>query len=185
MIRKRTTFKFASESEDAEDEQHILDEQEQDELIEKLKLQSRTQDKVYLYVIQAVIALSGFLHVIYLKSHTNPLLALFPISQADTPLRPTSLTILAIFIHLNLSLLTYPNHLSPINITPLPYVYLFGLCAVAPGLSLLLGRGWLTIAWWSVTGGVVWLAHTVHQTTQRREESIARLEGLRYVAPGA
>jgi hypothetical protein len=124
-------------------------------------------------------------HLIFLINPTNPLLVFSPSAQPDTPIPLLiPLTLLAILIHLDLGLLLYPSQ-STLTITPFSYLPLCCLSAVSPCMSILLGRNWLTVAWWSVTGGVVWLAHSVQCWIDKGDRSIMELEGMKYVAPGA
>jgi hypothetical protein len=184
-LRKRVPFKFASESTDQEDD-HVLDEQEQEELIASLRDENLASNQHYLLVLQVTVALSCLLHLIFLVSPTNPLLVFASTAEPDIPI-PLLIpfTLLAIAIHLDLGLLLYPDRSTLTDIQPLSYLPLFGLSAVSPCLSLLLGRSWLTVAWWSVTGGVVWVAHSVQGWMDKGDQSITELEGMQYVAPGA
>jgi hypothetical protein len=124
-------------------------------------------------------------HLIFLVKPTNPLLV-FSSSIEDTSI-PLSIlfTILAIAIHVNLSLLLYPERSTLAEISLLSYRPLFALSAVSPCLGLLLGRGWLTVAWWSVSGMVVCLAYSVQRWIDKENQSLTELEELKYVAPGA
>jgi hypothetical protein len=124
-------------------------------------------------------------HLIFLVNPKNPLLV-FSSSSEDTPI-PLLIpfTLLAIAIHLNLGLLLYPNRSTWTKITPLSYLPLFGLSAISPCLGILLGRSWLTVAWWSVAGEVVWVAHRVQRWIDKGDQSITELEGMKYLAPGA
>lgn len=122
-------------------------------------------------------------HLIFLVNPKNPLLVFSSDNEPDTSIPLLiPLTFLSIMIHLNLGLLLYPRM---IDITPLSYLPLFGISAISPCLSILLGRSWLTIAWWSVAGGVVWVAYSVQRWIENGNQSIAELEGMKYVAPGA
>ncbi|PSR70473.1 hypothetical protein PHLCEN_2v13624 [Hermanssonia centrifuga] len=55
-LRQRIPFKFPAEGE--EDDGHIMDEQEQEEVIHQLKIQSDSQNAQYNFLLQIVIALS-------------------------------------------------------------------------------------------------------------------------------
>jgi hypothetical protein len=125
-------------------------------------------------------------HIIFLVNPTNPLLVFSSGIEKDPPI-PLLIpfTLLAIIIHLDLSLLLYPDRSTLTDISPLPYPPLFGLSALSPCLSILLGRSWLTVAWWSVSGGVVWLAYNVQHWIDKGDQSIKELEGMKYVAAGA
>ncbi|KIM89228.1 hypothetical protein PILCRDRAFT_813155 [Piloderma croceum F 1598] len=183
-LRKRMTFKLESES--PTEDNHVLDEQEQEDLISGLRDENLASNQQYLLVLQVTVALSCLLHLIFLVNPTNPLLVFFSSKQPDTPI-PLLIpfTLLAVLIHLDLGLLLYPDRSRLTDIAPLSYLPLFGLSALSPFLSILLGRHWLTVAWWSVTGGVVWLAHSVQQWIDQGAQSILELEKMKYVAPGA
>lgn len=177
---------------------------EQEDLIAGLRDENLASNQQYLLVLQVTVALSCLLwalttsprlytlirttvrHLIFLVNPTNPLLVLFSSKQPDTPI-PLLLpfTLLAVLIHLDLGLLLYPDRSRLTDVAPLSYLPLFGLSALSPFLSILLGRHWLTVAWWSVTGGVVWLAHSVQRWINQGAQSILELEKMKYVAPGA
>lgn len=68
---------------------------------------------------------------------------------------------------------------------PLPFTFSYALALVAPTISFILGRSWLTIAWWSITAVVIFAVQTVQESIQHGEESISALEAMKYTAPGA
>ena len=133
----------------------------------------------YLYTIR---------HIIYLMnpSKQSPLLVFSPSTPPEPPIPFSPLfTLLALFVHINLHILIYPNRQSLTGITPLSHTPLYGISALAPCLSIFLARDRFTILWWCVAGSMVWIVHSIRQSVDRGDESISNLEGLRYIAPGA
>jgi len=132
-------------------------------------------------------------HLIYLfkSSKDSPIMVLIPALHPDPdppiPL-PTLFTLLSLYLHLNLALLLHPNEVRAridIEIRSLSYQLSYVLAAVAPALCIFLGRSWQTVTWWSLTGTIVFVTHTVQESINRGNESISELEAMRYVAPGA
>ncbi|THH27033.1 hypothetical protein EUX98_g7148 [Antrodiella citrinella] len=156
-VRQRVPFKF---SEEAVEDGVILDEQEQEELIQDLKKQSDVQNSQYLLLIQTVLALSGTLHLVYLfgPSKEPPTAAIFPRYLPPDEFNPIPgyhvFTLLHLFVHLNLSGQVLPTAhplrrwfsrnvftSSPYTFfIPLPYLFLFGIAALAPILSLFMAQ---------------------------------------------
>lgn len=96
-------------------------------------------------------------------------------------------------LHLNLALLLNPSlveaYLRPLGIVielyPLPYRLSYALAAVAPTICVYLGRSWLTLVWWSLTGALIYTIQTTQESISRGKESISALEAMKYAAPGA
>ncbi|EED82316.1 predicted protein [Postia placenta Mad-698-R] len=191
-LRQRVPFKF---SDDGTEDDHILDEQEQEELIEKLRQQSDAATRQYTALVQIVIALSCLLHIIYLikRDKESPLYALL---SYDSPSEAIPLSTLFatmhILLHLNLGLLLLPSAHSAIRFlsslppslgrftplpVPVPHAITLITPALAPVLALLLMREWPEIVWWSITGGLTWFVYNVRRWVIENEEEIRELEG--------
>ncbi|OCH91221.1 hypothetical protein OBBRIDRAFT_729148 [Obba rivulosa] len=196
-LRQRIPFRFA-ENEEAEDDR-VLDEQEQEELIDRLRSQDATANQLYLQLLRVPLALSCALHIIFLfkDPKESPLYALFP-AQTPIPSIPRSplFALLNVLLQLNLVLHTFPpqhplflyiSRLEPPFSLPLPFSHPVALVtpAVAPTLSLLLRRSWLDFAWWCMALVMTMLVYTVQVWIRSSDEQIRELEGMRYRAPGA
>ncbi|KAI0789732.1 hypothetical protein C8Q75DRAFT_764724 [Abortiporus biennis] len=199
-IRQRTTYKFSEH--DDENENRVLDEQEQEELIERLKEESQTRNAQHLFLMQIVIGLSFLLQVIYFLSDSRhpPIAALFP-DYLPPNFGPIPLSIIFIllnmFIHLNLSVHLLPQHhhirrifpriySSPyVHFIPLTFPILFGLSFPAPFVSLLIGNGLLDVAWWLETTLLTWFVYAAQSWIGEESEGIRNLESMRYDVKGA
>ncbi|CCM03493.1 uncharacterized protein FIBRA_05627 [Fibroporia radiculosa] len=195
-LRQRIPFRF---SENDQSDDHILDEQEQEELIESLRRQSRTVASQYVIYAEVILGLSCLLHVIFLfkQDKESPLYALLPTIVPTAPLPLAALfAVLHIALHLNLGLLLLPYESSiirwlaslPPPLSALPIVLSHPIClvapALAPALSLLLLRGWPETVWWSVAGAMTWFVYTIRQWPEQSEDDIRQLENMRYDARG-
>ncbi|KXN88076.1 hypothetical protein AN958_07535, partial [Leucoagaricus sp. SymC.cos] len=191
-LRRRTTFKF---SEDDDGHERIFDEQEQDEVIQKLREQSERSKEQQLIFARVLVALSSILQFIHLltPTRTNPVLVIFP---EDTPSPKstipftTGFTLLSLFIHLNLAVLFHPDevrtHLQLThNPKPLSYGMLYALSAVSPTLSLFLHLPWQTTTWWLFTAVIVFIVQNMMDTVESSSQGISELESMRYVSRGA
>lgn len=124
--------------------------------------------------------------MMYLVNSKNPFLVFSSITKLEPPIPlSTPLTFLAVFIHLNLCFLLYPERATLIDIPPLPYLALLGLSALGPLLSVFSGYSWLSFAWWSSTGVLVCFACMVQRWIESEDKSISELERMKYIAPGA
>ncbi|CAL1712586.1 unnamed protein product [Somion occarium] len=199
-IRQRIPFKF---TEDTQDEDiHILDEQEQEELIQKLKEESDARNAQYRLLLQTVLGLSATLQLVYLlKSHKEPpIAALFPgsLSTPFTPIPILNLWItLNLFYHANLSLHLMPSS-HPIRqflqraqrsshrrFIPLSYPILYVLSAIPVLLSFILETGPVDVAWWLITPTMIYFVHSAQKWIAQETDGIRNLENLRYDARGA
>ncbi|KAJ7672795.1 hypothetical protein B0H17DRAFT_1084002 [Mycena rosella] len=190
-LRQRVPFQTAGDDED--DRGVVLDDVEQDELVSDLRERSVQTTARAILVLDAVLALSALLQIVYLlsPSKASPLLALVPASapasaapDADPPL-PTAFALLALALHANLALHLHRAHFSSSPaLTPLSYPLCYALAAVAPTLALFLARAWQATVWAAVPALVVGLVHSVHSTLQEGDEALAELESLKYRAPG-
>jgi len=191
-LRKRVPFSHSHTDEFEEDENGILDEQEQDALIQKLKETNRAASQQYLSILQVILVLSFVLQL--LSFYTNPLLVMIPQdipdSSVDIPL-PAVFTFLNLVVHINLALiafrdtLTIQYHLSEAPTILIPYQLCYAIAAVPLALSMFLRRSWQLTTWWGVTLLIVFTIQTVLVSIDQGNESISELESLRYVSPGA
>ncbi|KAF5369320.1 hypothetical protein D9758_002742 [Tetrapyrgos nigripes] len=197
QLRRRIPFRA---EDNGEDENTVLDESEQEELIQRLKKQNETLNTQYQLAMQVIIALSAFIHLVYLFNPTEePLLFFFPSSlhtQTGSKPLPRPFTLLSLIVHCNLFLRVHLGAIHNsglqmrigdfhLNLHPLPYSISYALALVAPTVCLFFGRSWLTAAWWSVTLGIVFTAQTMQDAIISGNEGISALEKLRYTAPGA
>jgi hypothetical protein len=187
-LRRRNPFKYSelSESQDT----HILDEQEQSELIDNIKSLNATSNNQNRIALQITLALSFLLHIIYIFSDYNsPLIVVFPPAGGpESPLYLSPvLTLLAIILHANAALLTHPRKLvlARRRITLLPYSVAFGLSAISPTISVLSGKTWQTTAWWCTAAFLTWIVHASNKWVVQEQESIYELERMKYISAGA
>ncbi|KAK1231328.1 hypothetical protein PQX77_005558 [Marasmius sp. AFHP31] len=209
-MRRRVPFKFASAAED-ESENVVLDEQEQDELIQKLRDENNQSNKWYEFGAVGILSLSGLLHLIYLINPSNDPLS-FTKSNGDSrtdpgvPL-PRLFTLLNLFLHLNLFLLLNPRSLPflvPLQQTrlhflthqhashfpfplslPLSFVHTYTLALVVPAICVFIRTTYTTIFWWCETAVVGFVIQAVQEAILKGDEGIEGLVGMKYHAPGA
>ncbi|KAG5636188.1 hypothetical protein H0H81_008894 [Sphagnurus paluster] len=181
-LRRRIPFK----SDDfEEDENHILDEQEQEAIIQKLRDTNRVSSKRYQAILQVIFGLS-----VVLNLFGATILPDIRAKSADIPL-PALFTLFNILVHLNLALIAFRDNArvrlvaSEYALHPIPYQLSYAVTAVPPTLSMFLRRSWQSTTWWGLTMGVVFTVQTVTKSIDEGNESISELESLRYVAPGA
>ncbi|KDQ62335.1 hypothetical protein JAAARDRAFT_122292 [Jaapia argillacea MUCL 33604] len=194
-LRKRVPFKLSSDSSgDNFEETRILDEQEQEEIIEELKREISKSSSQYTSALVLVVGLSCLLQFIsLLKPPTeHPFVPIFSSDIAEPAIpgaRP--FTVLHILIHANLllSLLFDQNWVKDLELgqfrLPTSYTHMLLASAIAPILSVILGKTWATTGWWSVTILVSLLVQTVQGWLEAGNENIVELEKMRYVARGA
>ncbi|KAK0487656.1 hypothetical protein IW261DRAFT_632773 [Armillaria novae-zelandiae] len=154
-LRQRITRPFRDDDED--DDNHIPDQQEQEELINKLRTENAQSDVQAIRTIQIVVVLSAIAH----------LLLLFTPAPA--------LTLLVLLIHVNLIL--HIHHVAQVS-----YPLTYALSLVAPTLCLFLGS---PVAWWCVTPVIIFVVQSIQDGIDRGTESIAALEAMKYHALGA
>ncbi|KAI9058389.1 hypothetical protein FKP32DRAFT_1614849 [Trametes sanguinea] len=195
-VRQRTPFRF---SEDDEQDDHVLDEQEQEKVIDRLRQQSANSNAMYSLGLQTVVGLSLLLHIIYMlcSSGESPLAVLFHNAPLRSPMPLASVfALLQILIHCNLSLNALPsNHRLRRAVqryhpsTQLPVRLSHPLSIIAPTLAplyaFLMGQDWVDVLWWSTTGCLTLLVAAVLRWMREEEQAIAELEKLRYDARGA
>ncbi|RPD62382.1 hypothetical protein L226DRAFT_611039 [Lentinus tigrinus ALCF2SS1-7] len=195
-VRQRVPFRFSEGEEDL----HILDEQEQEEVIEDFRKQNDDSNAVYFMGLQVVLVLSAILQLVYLfnSKKISPLAVLFPDSTSEPLPLANGLAILQILIHINLSLnILPPNHsyrrllpstTFPGALTvplPLSHPVAIALPAIAPLLALALSRGRADVLWWAEAGVMTVVVALVKKWVADGEKDIMKLERLRYMARGA
>lgn len=191
-FRRRIPFKF-SEHESGEDAE-VLDEQQQDAVVEKLRRANAVASAQYQLMLRTVLALSALLQLVFLfsPSKQSPLLIIFPSSVEHEPSIPfpSCFTLLSLFLHLNLAILCHPDlvrvHLQ-LNNNPrsLSYELLYSMSAVPPTLSLFLQKTWQTTVWWCSPALIIFIVQSVMEAIETGNQGVAELESLKYVAPGA
>jgi hypothetical protein len=121
----------------------------------------------------------------------NPLLAIYPVASQNPSLPLSAVfSLLSLFVHLNFALCFFPDEvrvLLQLDNAPrsLSFWMLYCIAAVSPSLSLFLNKPWQTTIWWCITPFMVFIAQTVLDAIQSNVEGIAKLEAMRYSAPGA
>ncbi|TFK52639.1 hypothetical protein OE88DRAFT_1658001 [Heliocybe sulcata] len=205
-IRRRLPFAFADSQ---EDDGHVLDDQEQDELIKDLRLRNRQQMHDYTIGLRFLVGLSYLLHVISLFSaFPTPLHALLTSSQTLPPPLPLFLffTLVSVLIHVTLFVHLTPsmNLISPtrtLTFLPMPFsvfipqilfrphkilaivsspaITLAGICKLA-GYS-----DWTTVGWWCSPLVLVGVVKVVERWFGDAEMDVKRLERMKYNFRGA
>ncbi|KAG2757991.1 hypothetical protein P692DRAFT_20710190 [Suillus brevipes Sb2] len=188
-LRRRNPFKYSSEPSESHDT-HILDEQEQSELIDNIESMNAASNSQNRIALQITLALSFLLHVIYIFSdYSSPLHSVFPpAGRPESPLYLSPvLALFAIILHANAALVTHPRNLvlAQRRITPLPSSIAFGLSAITPTISVLSGKTWQTTAWWCTTAFLTWVVHASNKWIVQEQESISELERMKYISAGA
>ncbi|EPQ54425.1 hypothetical protein GLOTRDRAFT_111256 [Gloeophyllum trabeum ATCC 11539] len=206
-IRKRLPF---ASGDLTEDDGHVLDDQEQDELIKDLRRRNIQQMHDYTIGLRFLVGLSYILHAISLfSSYPTPLHAL--LTSAQTPLpRPLPLfpffTLNSILIHLTLFVHLTPsmNLISPtrtLSFLPMPFsvfipqiLYrphkILAIASLPPILLALVcklaGRSdWTSLGWWCNPLVLVGIVKVVEGWIGDAEEDVKRLERMKYNYRGA
>ncbi|KAG7445761.1 uncharacterized protein BT62DRAFT_178470 [Guyanagaster necrorhizus] len=154
-LRRRITRPFRDDDDDGDD--YVLDQQEQEELISKLRAENAQSDIQAVRVIQVIVVLSAITHIFFLFT-TAP-----------------ALTVLVLLIHVNL--LLHIHHAAQVS-----YQLTYALSLVAPTLCLFLGS---PVAWWCLTPAVVFVVQSIQDGIDRGTESIVALESMKYHALSA
>jgi len=99
-------------------------------------------------------------------------------------------SLLSLFVHLNFALFFFPDEVRVLPQLdnpprPLSFRMLYCISVVGPSLSLFLNKPWQTTIWWCITPFMVFITQTVLDVIQSNVEGIAKLEAMRYRAPGA
>jgi len=184
-LKKRSPFVFASDEDDLPTGA-VLDDQEQEEVIQTLKLENDMSDQRIWFCLRIIIACFCFLYGLYLIRRVNPLSPFFPNAQ------PTRIPfdILFAFLHtvtlLALALPALPDdHTLGVRILPLTYTRLYVATAIAPTFCSLTGQGLTNTAWWSFALVVVALHQFFRSLILQGRRNISQLGVLKYDARGA
>ncbi|KAF9241114.1 hypothetical protein BU15DRAFT_73593 [Melanogaster broomeanus] len=191
-LRKRNTFTF--QSDDGGDDRVVLDEQEQAEVVERLKEQNATSDKQNRVALQVMLGLSCILHVMYwFSDRRSPLFAIFPPSptageEANAPLDISGvLSYVTILVHVNLSLIIYPRSIIIAGraIRAIGFLESLVWSAIPPLISIYAGKAWQTTVWWCTAGVLTSIVYVGHGWLRKADEEVLKLEKLTYRAAGA
>ncbi|KAG1715730.1 hypothetical protein ID866_1446 [Astraeus odoratus] len=174
-MRKRVPFTFKSE--DGSDEQQ----------------RNATSNKQNRIALQAMLCLSGLLHIIYLFSdRRSPLFAIFPSSSHDqasnVPLAFSGIfSYIAILVHVNLGLIIHPYHITVARWTvhAIGFAETLAWSAIGPCVSIFLRKTWQTTLWWSISAVMTVIVYAAHGWIQKVDEDVTELEKLQYQAAGA
>ncbi|KAM5533471.1 hypothetical protein V8D89_012909 [Ganoderma adspersum] len=196
-IRQRVPFRF---SEDGDSDGRVLDEQEQEEVIDRLRKQNEDSNTVYYTGLQVVIGLSLLIHSVFALSSTrlSPLAPLFPNLPSEPVPFANALLLLQFLVHANLVVYCLPpKHHLRLKISntrlprswslplPLSHPLSIVLPMVAPVYSLFLGRGTVDVLWWSATGFLTAVIALTTKWMKDAAKDVEELEKLRYRARGA
>ncbi|KAF8133867.1 hypothetical protein EV363DRAFT_938796 [Boletus edulis] len=190
-IRKRNPFTFQSEHQD--NGRAVLDEQEQAEVVDRIKEQHVSSNNQNRIALQAMLGLSCLLYVLYMLSdRSTPLFAIFPpppeAGRATAPLDMSGLlAYVAILVHVNLSLIVHPWNvvIAGRAIRAIGFWETFLWSAAGPLLSMYSGRAWQTTVWWCIPGFLTYVVYAVHGWIRKADEDMLELAKLQYRAPGA
>ncbi|KAI1789640.1 hypothetical protein LXA43DRAFT_1020551 [Ganoderma leucocontextum] len=173
-MRQRVPFRF---SEDGDSDGRVLDEQEQEQVIDRLRQQNEDSHTVYCMGLQVVIGIS---------------LLMYPVPFAN------ALLLLQFLVHGNLIIYCLPPKNLPQRIVsntwllrslslplPLSHPVSIILPMVAPVYATLLGRGRVDVLWWSATGLLTVIVALATKWMKDAEKDVEELEKLRYRARGA
>ncbi|KZT25412.1 hypothetical protein NEOLEDRAFT_1133788 [Neolentinus lepideus HHB14362 ss-1] len=206
-VRKRLPF---ASTNSPDDDGHILDDQEQDEMIKDLRRRNIQQRHDYTIGLRFLVGLSYILHAISLFStFPTPLHALLTSSSQTLP-PPLPLfpifTLASILIHSTLIVHLTPsmNLISPtrtLTFLPMPFsVFIPQILycphkilaiATAPAIALaglckLAGYSdWTTVGWWCTSLVLVGVVKVVEGWMGDAEEDVKRLERMKYNYRGA
>ncbi|PPQ65385.1 hypothetical protein CVT26_000010 [Gymnopilus dilepis] len=187
-LRRRIPFKLGHED-DGSPENEVLDEQQQDEVIDRLRKENEVANHRYSMAMKLVVGLSCILHITALTY--NPLLTIYPSpSEAPSIPLPIAFVLLALYIHLHLVVLFFSSDIQAwlqLAEPPRPHSFrvLYLLSAMAPTTSLFLAKPWQTTLWWCSSALVIFIADTVVDAIEQNNQGIKDLEKLKYTAPGA
>ncbi|KAI0320528.1 hypothetical protein OF83DRAFT_1104363 [Amylostereum chailletii] len=183
-VHKRTPFKYSEEAETLEDV--VLDEEEQEDVIEDLRLQNKNANAQAFIMLRAIISLAIFLHFMALSREINPLDAFFS-NDHPSPMIPLAplFTFTHVALLLDLALYGWTNFPWIFRLPPVTHKAAYVIAGVAPFLCVVTGQGWVNIAWWSFGFATVGVDDFIHRMVARSEAYIADLEKKKYLARGA
>jgi hypothetical protein len=190
-LKKRTPFASANDYDNTLVDATILDDQEQEEVIQSLKVENDISDRQIWFCLSIVMSCFAFLYALYLYRRANPLRSLIS-TNAQPPRIPLDIpfALLHTMILLGLAALCHQasvledNPLGVRNPTP-NYPRFYAITAMAPTFCLLTGQGLTNIAWWSFALVAVALHHFFQSLIHQGKKNLSRLEGLKYNARGA
>ncbi|KAI0272917.1 hypothetical protein BGY98DRAFT_147357 [Russula aff. rugulosa BPL654] len=185
-LNKRTPFAFASDEDNFLAGATVLDEQEQEEVIQSLKVENDLSDRQIRLCLRIVMGCFAFLYAQYLFRRANPL-SPFISTNAQPPRIPLDIAfaLLHTIILLGLAVLCQLNDNTPSVRNPTPnYALVYSATAIAPTFCLLTVQGLPNIVWWSFALVAVALHHFFQSLILQGKKNISRLEGLKYNARG-
>ncbi|KAF8501115.1 hypothetical protein F5888DRAFT_1679219 [Russula emetica] len=186
-LKKRTPFAFASDEDNSLADATILDDQEQEEMIQSLKVENDISDQQIWLSLRIVMGCFAFLYVLYLFRRANPL-SPFISTNAQPPRIPLDIPFALLHIITLLALAApRPLDFNALGVrNPRPnYALVYAVTAIAPTYCLFTGQGLTNIAWWSFALVAVALYHFFLSLIHQGKKNISRLEGLKYNARGA
>ncbi|KIO16835.1 hypothetical protein M407DRAFT_246907 [Tulasnella calospora MUT 4182] len=206
-LRQRVPFRQAGDDDinPEDDEQHVMDEQEQQELIETLREAARTADRIHIrslrmVLIAAIMIQVNFLTMLLINRRRQALVPT-PLGMilkfAPSPLIPIPafFTILAIGLHVldslsltkdpRVSLLDVDMPFNAPGVLEGPFRKRAMLYLIAPFMSAVLRRSFSQTFWWLMPAIIIGLVALAQKWMRETDEGVERLEELRYDARGA
>ncbi|KAH8825369.1 hypothetical protein DL96DRAFT_181229 [Flagelloscypha sp. PMI_526] len=172
-VRRRVPFRFVEDEDGSDNESSILDDDQQEALVSKLRAENAQTNETYTRIVQAFIILSTFL---ILSSPLNATAQIIPY--------PSFFALIGLLSNVNLFLLITP--LFSNGLVPLAYPTNYMLSLVAPTLCLFVADApWASVAWWSIPVVMVCISHIIQDAMETGSQSIEELEATKYFSPGA
>jgi len=186
MLKKRSPFVFASDEDNSLTGATVLDDQEQEEVIQTLKLENDMSDQRIWFCLRIVIACFSFLYGLYLIRRVNPLSPFLSNAQPTRIPLDIPFAFLHTVILLALALPAQPdNHTLGVRILALTYTRVYVVTAIVPMFCLLTGQGLTNTAWWSFALVAVVLHQFFRSLILQGRRNILQLEALKYDTRGA
>ncbi|KIY67358.1 hypothetical protein CYLTODRAFT_454545 [Cylindrobasidium torrendii FP15055 ss-10] len=174
-LRRRNPFQYQPDD-TADSEKRILDEQEQEDTISRLRAQNAESDRQALLILKLVLALSAIGHLIMLLRTSNILLFLPQLVHVN----------MYLIITQNTNAQSWTFTYTAAFLAPTLAFFHFGgsLASVDPSIPDPIDHD---IAWWAhlVTPMLVWLIRNSMDGIHKSTESIETLESMKYRALGA
>ncbi|KAI0259798.1 hypothetical protein BC834DRAFT_904011 [Gloeopeniophorella convolvens] len=171
-IKKRLPFVSATDEEISVLDSAILDDQEQEQVVQSLKVENDASNKQILLFSRVVVGCSVVLHTLYIFRQVNPL------DPFLSPAQPPRIPLDTLFASLHLLALSAMVALPSVNnlregtYVPTPYHVVYGTTALAPAFCVISGQGLTNTIWWCFALATA-LLH------------ISQLERMKYDARGA